>query len=460
MEDAAVDTSFSADVDSTFDGAVDETPETAVEDIVEDLPVGGDEPDDLPPAEVEPVAEQPPVVDAPPTEAPKEKLPDGVRMGEKDGKKTFYLNESRYRTMESGLHFQRELEQRLVPDTANGQPATIEDLRAAINIREQAFMGNEEMHQDFLSGNPESQRKFIDHWLSQGARAVQNGEVASDPIVPLAATFFDTLAEKHPDAYGAIQAKAAEQLVADVFEVAVAEGNDNLFLSIQHLSNLLFNRYPQKDGSWKEGAPREQRGAPSPRLNNPNRNQPRQAPAAAARPDQSAQQWDNFRSKTDTSSKTAIRSSVETSLAEVKKAYDKAGVPEHYGAMLDRLNSVVQKELNGDAEWQRQIRVELRAAQMTPSEQRRAEIGERITRRYATRAQQIIQKHIGPITAEAARVTNVRFDAEHKRREAAQNKRAPGGGGPLPKESLLPESKNGWDSSAKGFSREIDALFG
>jgi len=442
--------SFAADLESTFaeeTPAVEESTEQAVEAATEEATtVEESTVEEIPP--VEAVAEEAPVQEeAPPVEAAPD-LPEGVRVIDKDGKKEFRLNEQRYRTFEEGHHFRREMEQRLVPLTEDGKPPTVEALREAIDIRDKAFLGHQEMRLDFLGANP---RGIVDHFLGQAQDALTNGDVSSDPMVPFAATFFDTIAEKHPAAYRELQGRAADILIKDLYELAKAEGDVNLTRSAQHIEKRLFNRYIDDEGKVVQVTPK-QRATPQPRQD--------QATRTAAPQPAIDRQWQDFRVKADTDSKSAVHKVVETSLAGIKPNYDKAQLSETFGAIQDRLNSLVQNELKGDAEWQRLMMIELKSARMAPSEQKRQEIAARIVRRHESRAQQIVQKHLPAITSEAGRSLKVNIDSKHERLAAAQNKRAPSGGGPAPKTSLIPAKDTGPWNGEQSFRRELDALLG
>jgi hypothetical protein len=459
-----------------MDDAVDYTPVDNTEEIAADVDTGdaiADEPADIP--EEQPLAadgdteETAPVAEAPVAE----QLEDGVRVVERNGKKEYRLSDTRYPVFLESLHLRRELEQRLVPDSVDGKPVSVDDIRSALKLREDTYLGNQDMHLDFKAGDAvkytddkgtpiSCHQAFIKHWIEQGQKAIQNGDATEDPFIGLAATLFDTAAKSHPEAYAQIQSRAARQLLDDVYEeaanqMAANKDDTNLFYAAQHFEKLLFSKYRKSDGS-EVVVQREQR-------QQPRRSQPQNGngPQPVARPDAGTQRWDNFRVKTDTDSKSAIRTEVEGSLAEIKNAYVKAGLPDTYEAVLDRLNSLVHKELKGDAEWQRQLRIELRNAQISNSEQRRQQIGEIIARRHATRAKQIIARSIGAIKAEASKALKVNLDAAHGRRAAAQEKRTPAGGGPAPRGSLIPARDSGeWNSRnpKESFSRELDRLLG
>lgn len=225
----------SADTSTDIDtGDADETPEPDTTIDTLDEPPAIEEPEPIGPV-VEPTEEEPKPQPEPPTpETPavtEEELPEGARAGkDRQGKEGVFVTKDRW---DNTIYASYKTAQQVAE--AIGEPLTLE----AIQLRNEAFLGQERLITAIKSGDQAEAANVVGWMLDHGIAAHQNGEVGTDPTVPIAQAFYQTLRDKSPDGYANLRFSAAKDLVGELFEHAARTNDPALFNATQHVVRML-----------------------------------------------------------------------------------------------------------------------------------------------------------------------------------------------------------------------------
>jgi len=403
--------------------AIEEAPVSPDTQAGDEIDLGIDEIGVEEPPEEEATPEEPPASEVPP-----EELPEGVRKGkDRKGKDGFWLEPHRYELFHGAHKTLRSVEDLI------GEPFSIE----AIQLRDRAYMGQERLYNDFLSGVPEQQGKVIQHLFDEARRARQEGEIAVDPLVPFTEQFYTSIQKSNPEAYAVLRRQAANDLVDEMYAQAAEKGNRGLWLSAQHFDKTLGRKWkPEVDmANYSPEDPVAILRAENERL----RHEILTGTASASAEQQKI--WQNTVNRGIT--KTVTDDVVLPALESVKKSY--AEFPDTWASIQERLHSRIVDGFKQDERFQERVKPLMAQAKRAVSAQRRQEIAEQIQMLHRNKAKLIVEAHKPQILREAAVRLKEQSDASHKRHQAAQTKQAPAGGGTSVQRSLAPVNGKDFD---------------
>lgn len=370
--------------------------------------------------------EQEPETEPEPAAAEGEQLPDGVRKGkDRNGKDGLWLTPQRYEQFHGAHKTMREMEE------IAGEPVTPQIFDAFAR----AFMGQEKLYGDLLSGDPAAQGKVLAHFLQESSGAMERGEVGQDPIVSLAGAFYGTLKENHQDGYARLRMDAANDLVEELYQEAIAKGNKSLWDSAGHTAIAL--GLPHRKSAEFEPS-RVQ--ATDPIANLQKKNQELEAKLNGRQATDQAAQFESWQADHAAKVSASLKTdAVLPALAEAQADWEKlpGGKEAFKDLIVDRLHSKVRETLIADKRFRERIDLLTQNARRATSAQRRNEEGEKIRQAYLNRAKLAVEAHRPEIEKFANRAFKEQNDATHERRKkAAQHVAAAGGGTPV-KRSLV-----------------------
>lgn len=377
-------------------------------------------------------AEEIPEEEAQP-EAAVDELPDGVHAVDRNGKKEYRLNETRYQAFH-GAHKQlREFSE------LAGEPMTKE----AFEIRNNALLAENRLYGDMLSGDPESQGKVIQFFFDQAKEAMESGAVAGNPMVPFTQTFYQNLRSTDADAYAALRHDAAKDLIEEMYGEAAAKQSKGLFLSAGHIAKALGLSFKPEAEMPEFFA---KRGEVDPVSAKDRQIQDLQAQLNGRNQQTAEQQFNAWRSETGRTIQAAIvDEAIMPALSSIAdQGYWKTHPDAFKDLVVSRLNSSAQDAIKKDAGFGARVAELDKAAKRAVSEQRRGEIRAQIKQLYVNRAKLAAEASMGQVIKDANDRVKGQNAATHQRRQAAQNHRAPSGGSPV-KRSLVPTQANDFE---------------
>ena len=454
----------SADTSTDIDtGDADETPEPDTTIDTLDEPPAIEEPEPIGPV-VEPTEEEPKPQPEPPTpETPavtEEELPEGARAGkDRQGKEGVFVTKDRW---DNTIYASYKTAQQVAE--AIGEPLTLE----AIQLRNEAFLGQERLITAIKSGDQAEAANVVGWMLDHGIAAHQNGEVGTDPTVPIAQAFYQTLRDKSPDGYANLRFSAAKDLVGELFEHAARTNDPALFNATQHvvrmLSGVSSESLKQPNGVANLRAAAERMGLafhlpeemPSlARGADPNaqlraENERLRAQVEGRTTSNQADQFNQWKSATNTAIATGqMDEAIKPALAPVVDAW-KDFPNEYQDLVVDRLQKKVDQTLAGDTPFKERIRILGVQAQRATNQAIRDRIAAEIRQAYVNRTKQAVEAHKRPVLEFAANWIKERYASTHDRRQAAQTRTAPKGtSNPVP-QSLIPNGVTKADFTTNG----------
>jgi hypothetical protein len=454
----------SADTSTDIDtGDADETPEPDTTIDTLDEPPAIEEPEPIGPV-VEPTEEEPKPQPEPPTpETPavtEEELPEGARAGkDRQGKEGVFVTKDRW---DNTIYASYKTAQQVAE--AIGEPLTLE----AIQLRNEAFLGQERLITAIKSGDQAEAANVVGWMLDHGIAAHQNGEVGTDPTVPIAQAFYQTLRDKSPDGYANLRFSAAKDLVGELFEHAARTNDPALFNATQHvvrmLSGVSSESLKQPNGVANLRAAAERMGLafhlpeemPSlARGADPNaqlraENERLRAQVEGRTTSNQADQFNQWKSATNTAIATGqMDEAIKPALAPVADAW-KDFPNEYQDLVVDRLQKKVDQTLAGDTPFKERIRILGVQAQRATNQAIRDRIAAEIRQAYVNRTKQAVEAHKRPVLEFAANWMKERSASTHARRQAAQTRTAPKGTtNPVP-QSLIPNGVTKADFTTNG----------
>ena len=454
----------SADTSTDIDtGDADETPEPDTTIDTLDEPPAIEEPEPIGPV-VEPTEEEPKPQPEPPTpETPavtEEELPEGAKAGkDRQGKEGVFVTKDRW---DNTIYASYKTAQQVAE--AIGEPLTLE----AIQLRNEAFLGQERLITAIKSGDQAEAANVVGWMLDHGIAAHQNGEVGTDPTVPIAQAFYQTLRDKSPDGYANLRFSAAKDLVGELFEHAARTNDPALFNATQHvvrmLSGVSSESLKQPNGVANLRAAAERMGLafhlpeemPSlARGADPNaqlraENERLRAQVEGRTTSNQADQFNQWKSATNTAIATGqMDEAIKPALAPVVDAW-KDFPNEYQDLVVDRLQKKVDQTLAGDTPFKKRIRILGVQAQRATNQTIRDRIAAEIRQAYVNRTKQAVEAHKRPVLEFAANWMKERSASTHARRQAAQTRTAPKGTtNPVP-QSLIPNGVTKADFTTNG----------
>lgn len=420
--------------------AVDEPAQEGTEEAVEE-PVEGAQPADTAP---KPTTQ--PVADAP-------KLPDGVRAVKNSaGKEGYWVEPTAWKDIQGSYDLVQQASSLL------HTPLTLE----AIELRDRAYQGQERMYTDFLSGDPASQKRFIDDWILTSKDAMQTGQIGGDPFIPFVGQLLEALEKGSPEAYDTLRMADAERLVNELYDEAATQNNQNLYHAVGHIAAAMGLKYKPSAEMQQFFTAKAKPVDEVSRLRQENETLRSQMNGTQTQNAQAELQ--GWRSKQATTINSAIKtdavgSALSTSLDAWKKI--PGGEAAFNDLVIDRLHTQVTDAIRADKPFMDQINVLDRQVMSAKSPQVREKIGEQILQRFIDKAKLIVRAKRGEFETFAANAFKEKSDQTHARRGTAQSQRVPkGGSAPVPT-SLIPnrgQSKEGTMFNAKDAAKEAAAL--
>lgn len=429
------DAGTATSTEATSEEVSDDSGETAEAEV--DLGID----DDPGPVGEAPLEEEPaPAKEEPPKDENGEELPDGVRVVDKNGVKEFRLREGRYRAFHESYKTAQAVEEIL------GEPLTPE----AIEARHSAFVAQEAMIADFMSGDPGSESRFLENLAKWSQSARESGEVEHSPLRNIANRLPEFLLRSgDTEGFEAMAAPVFRAQLDQLYQEAAAPGNEDLFASLQHLDKRLF-------GSFKK---RAEITAPDPLLKRKAELDAQEARIKHVDAQRSQRELAAWQAKTGEQ----IRSTVDEAIAEhlgpaVLKSYDK--FPTELTAVKNLLRSEFQASLKNDSAWQQYLAtIERRAANAKNPEVREAitaEARSKYKAKAAWWANPARNPKVKEILSQRAASIKATSDANHQRHATSAARREPGTAGAPPRQTVR-ETPNG-RSSHDDWAAAIDAL--
>lgn len=464
---ASVDTSAPAETAAPAgDGTASAAPETDGATAADlDLDTETDELEDLDAPEGESAEEELPAEDLPaeepPAKAADEELPPGVQMKvNAEGKKKFYLPEPVYKDFQGAVELRAKAAEILGEDVTP----------AALELRQNALIGQEKLYADLLSGDPKVQANVVRHFLQEAKTALENGEVGTDPMLGFADAMLETLAAEHPDADARVLSRSTRRVFDDVYQRAgeLADGRTvdelqaaaktgdasaqrvlNLLYSAQHLDKEIFGKF--KKAGDLQARTSDPLAIERERLDSRRAELDKRDAAAAT------ERWRGWQTNTKALVRSAVDEGINTALAEAQKQYAK--YPNLLKQVADNLRAKVTESIGADARWNELIRLETAKAHRATSDQIRQQTADSIVNKHANKARQIVAAHRDKVLREAVSALKAQSDATHQRREAAAQHRAPGGGGTPVKRSIAPVPGGDYEvATVKNLMGDLDRL--
>ncbi len=478
MEDISTAADLAATVDSSAatteaaaptdgEGTASATPETdgtTAEELAAETGETTDELADINSPEEQPAEEELPAEDLPaeePAKPAEEELPPGVQMKTNaEGKKKYYLPEPVFKDFQGAVELRSKAAEIL------GEDVTPE----ALELRQNALVGQEKLYADLLSGDPRAQANVVRHFLAEAKTALENGEVGADPMLGFTDAMMDTLAKEHPDADARILSRSTRRVFDDIYQRAeeLADGRSvgelqeaarngdanaqkalNLLYSAQHLDKEIFGRF--KKAGELQARTSDPLAIERERLESRKAELDRRDAAAAT------ERWRGWQTNTKASVRSAVDQGIDAALAEAQKQYAK--YPNMLKRVADTLRSKVKEGIGADAQMNTLIATETQKAERAVSEQARQRFADSIVRKHANKASQIIAAHRDKVLREEVERLKAQSDATHQRREAAAQHRAPGGGGSPVKRTIAPVPGGDYEvATVKNLMRDLDGL--
>lgn len=422
-------------VDTTEESTeVESTPEPEAEappaEDTEELP----EPDAV---EEEPATEEEPVAAK---DDAAEETPEGVTVRQKpNGKKEWVFDENRGRNVYAGYKAARSAED------VFGEPLTPE----LATSRQNAFVDQESMIADYLSGEPQAEGRFLNQLAGWAKAAQQNGDVRHNPLHSIAKQLPSFLAKNGgQEAFEALAAPVFRMQLDALYEEAIGSGNENILLSVQHLDNKLFGTYKKK----------AQIAPPDPLAAREKQIADREAKLNQSEQQRNQESFGQWHNETKTDIKSAVESAITENLgAEVVKSYEK--FPKAYEAVLTMLHGKLQTRLKSDHSFQQELKAAVnRAANATPEV--RQQIREQLQNRYKAKASfwmdPVRNPEVAEILKQQSAVIKQTSEAKHQRLQNGAQRREPGTLGTAVRQTVR-QTPNG-KSTHDAWADAIDAI--
>ena len=402
---------------------------------IEDEPAVPETPDE------EPTEEEPPPAEA--AEAAKEEsgeeLPEGVSVRERNGKKEFVLRESRYHNIYQGYKAAQSAEQvfgeELTPEVAQ--------------MRQQAYVSQEAMLADYMSGDPQAEGRFLNqlaHWSKQ---AQELGEVQHSPLRSIAEKLPQFLQQVgDTEALKAMTVPLMRSQIDQMYQEGKRTGNENLLLSLQHVEHALFGKYRKAEEIAQVDALAEREAKIAEREKRLHEQDTKSQQAELGR-------WQDSTGETI---KTTVQDAITEALKPVLPFYEK--FPVDLEGMREVLRNDFQATLRKDPAWQTYLNNATRRAANATSPEVRQAVAEDLKARYSAKAKYWFDStrntKVKEILTQRAAAMKAQSDAKHTRQATAAARREPGSIG-TPVARTVVQQPNGL-STAEQWQEAIDNL--
>jgi hypothetical protein len=389
--------------------------------------------------EEQPAEEEAPVEPAKDENA--EELPEGVVIREKaNGKKEWVFPENRARSIYSAYKSAQAAED------VFGEPLTAELAQS----RQNAFIDQESMIADYLSGEPQAEGRFLNQLANWARAAQENGDVQHNPLHSIAGKLPQFLAEAGgSEAFEALAAPVFRMQLDALYQEALGEDQKDLFASIQHLDKRLFNTFRK----------RADIAVPDPLARREAELSAREAKLKQVDTDRARAEYGTWQAKT----KEQIKNTVSEALSErlgpnVIKSYER--FPTELQAVKNLLQAEFQAALKKDVAWQTYIDQAGRRAANAKSPDIRDAITADLQARYKAKAihwaDPARNAKVKEILSQRAAAIKANSEANHQRLQKGAERRDPGAIG-TPVKRTVAQTPNG-RSTAEDWASAIDAL--
>lgn len=417
--EAGVDFDIRAELDAKLDSPVEtHVPKPTEAPVPEPRAETKPEPEPLA-ATPEPAEERTPVADD------KGELPDeGVKVEvTRSGQKQFVLDENRYNTIQNAYRTARMAEETL------GEPLTQEVLTELQGAR----VDLHSIESSLLSSNPAAQANILQYFANLSQAARDSGEIGHDPMVNLAATMPQFLAQRAPEAYQAQANTYLRNILDNIYRQTAGKTDKKSewrFAAAQHIDEWVFDRFSNP----------EDIKIPDPMQARLSDIQAREQQLNSRMQQESTQRWNQAISTSNQQVKSKVEGVVASILKPVESHYEK--FPKALGDTRSALVGLVNDAISKDKPWQSVRDNLLREARETTSEQRRSELLKQIETRYEAKAKIVLDPIHNPevrarLNQGAAKVV-AEANATAARAENGAKQRQPSGGGATPQRSVLP----------------------
>lgn len=377
-----------------------------------------------------------------------EELPEGVRRGQdRTGKKGLFVTPERWKTIYDGGYKPFQALQELA-----GEPLTPE----VFEYYQRALMGQERLFGDLLSGQsgvrtdangnelPTGQAAVIKNFFDERDRAVNEGEIAGNPMVPFTQQFYKTLQARDPQAYAALRADAAKDLIEELYGQSATDQNRNLYLALGHVADALSGiglKYKPEAEMQSFFANRGQQNDPLAKANQ--RIQELQAQLNGNAAKGQTAQFDSWQTSVDSGLNSAmLEDAVKPAVAHLANQGVWAKNPEAFNDLVvKRLHDRVDEIVRGDKPFHDRVQLLMTQAKRAVSAQKRQQIGQEIRQLFVNRAALAAQNNYQPIANDAARLFTEKNKQAHARAQAGQTQRNPRSQGATVQRSLVPNNK-------------------
>lgn len=427
---------MSADLDAldlegdSGDAAVtDEAPETETTpeaDIAEDLDNLEDEVPPVVDEEVpEPEAEKP---EEPVKDPNAEELPEGVQVREgRNGKREWVWPEARGKAIYAAYKNAQAAEAVL------GEELTPE----AIEARHNAFLDQEAMISDYLSGEPGAEGRFLKQLAGWAKAAQDNGEVQHNPLRSIANKLPQFLIDSGDlESYEALAVPVFRYQLDELYKEASAPGNEDLFISLQRVDNRLFGQYKKREELTATADPLAKREADI---------KAREDKIRQADQQRQKGEYAAWQDTATTKVRDAIAAGIVDRLgAEVIKSYEK--FPTELQGIKDLLKNEFHAAMKKDVAWQQYLSNQTRKAANATSPSVRDAITADLETRAKAKAIYWADPQRNPrvreILSQRAASIKASSDARHTRHAVGAARREPGAVG-IPVRNTVREKPNG-----------------
>jgi hypothetical protein len=380
-----------------------------------------------------------------PAEPPKdengEELPEGVQVREKNGKKEWVWPEGRAKGIYAGY------KNALAAEGILGEELTTQ----AIETRHNAWLDQEAMISDYLSGEPGAEGRFLGQLANWAKTAQDNGEVQHNPLRNIAHQLPKFFIEQGDTAsYEAMAVPVFRHELDQLYEEAAAPGNEDLFASVQRIDNRLFGRYKKREEVSTQADPLAKREAEIAAREN----KLKEADTKRRQGEYSA--WQDT---TTAKMREAISAGIIDRLGpDVLKSYEK--FPTELQGVKDLLRNEFHASLKKDPAWQQYLANQTRKAANAPTPAVRDAISADLETRSKAKAIYWADPQRNPrvkeILSQRAAAIKATSDARHQRHAVGAARRDPGAVG-VPVKRTVQQTPNG-RSTADNWAEAIDAL--
>lgn len=417
----------SGDTSSTTDTAAVETDTADSEtELASDLDKIDDEPETpVDDAETVPPVEPEKVEEAKDPNA--EELPEGVQVRDRNGKKEWVWPEARARQIYSAYKTAQAVEGIL------GEELTTE----AIEARHNAYLDQEAMIADYLSGEPGAEGRFLKQLAGWAKSAQDNGDVQHNPLQSIAHQLPQFLIDAGDIAtFESLAAPVFRYQIDQLYKEIRTSGDQNLYHSLTRVDERLFGVHQKWEELTAAVDPLAKREAAITERENKIKQADQQRQKA---------EYGTWQDKAGQTLRDAVAAGIVDRLgAEVIKSYEK--FPTELQGVKDLLKNEFHAAMKKDVAWQQYLSNQTRKAANATSPAVRDAITADLETRAKAKAIYWADPQRNPrvreVLSQRAASIKAQSDARHNRHAIGAARREPGAVG-TPVRQTLRDKPNG-----------------